>query len=160
MKTLEGTNQEWELEIERDYIAADVNAYNDVLNKFSSNIKNNDVLKTAKKGILNEKIKLLSFVQLAFNKASFDRIISFDEIKKITQCEENDVEYLIMKSMSLKLIKGIIDEIDKTIQVTWVKPAILDKTQIANINEKVKVWINKIQETQKEIEPSLKHLLQ
>merc|ERR1712083_1281733 len=96
----------------RAFIAADVDAYNEEMSKYGANIKANKVLQSARAGILNEKIKLLSLVRLAFDKASFERIISFEEIQQVTQCEMDKVEYLIMKAMSLQLLKGIVDEVD------------------------------------------------
>ena len=62
--------------------------------------------------------------------------------------------------MSLNLIKGIVDEIDQTVNVTWVKPAILDNKQIGALQEKVKLWIKKIEQTQREINPQLNGLMQ
>jgi len=150
MKELGGTEKEWVLDVVNAYIAADVGAYDEVMSKHGANIAANTVLRSARAGILNEKIKLLSLVRLAFEKASFERIISFQEIREVTHCEEDAVEYLIMKAMSLELIKGVVDGIDGTVQVTWVKPAILDMNQMNAINEKVKSWISKIESTKKE----------
>merc|ERR1712083_580774 len=160
MRSLEDTEQEWVLNVVRAFIAADVDAYNEVMSKYGANIKANNVLQSARTGILKEKIKLLSLVRLAFDKASFERIISFEEIQQVTQCEMDKVEYLIMKAMSLQLLKGIVDEIDCNVQVTWVKPAILDIEQMKAINEKVKSWISKIEHTKKEIEPEFNTLMQ
>eukprot|EP00484_Ammonia_sp_Unknown_P023520 CAMPEP_0197025006 /NCGR_PEP_ID=MMETSP1384-20130603/5451_1 /TAXON_ID=29189 /ORGANISM="Ammonia sp." /LENGTH=429 /DNA_ID=CAMNT_0042453483 /DNA_START=1618 /DNA_END=2907 /DNA_ORIENTATION=+ len=161
MKALADSEQQWVLDIVNAYIEADISAYTTVMSKYSDQVKANDILRTAKPtNILKEKIKLLSLVRLAFDKAAFERIISFEEIKKVTQCDDGNVEHLIMKAMSLKLVKGIIDEMDKTVNVTWVKPAILDLKQMNAINKKVQVWITKIAETQKEIAPSLRQLLE
>lgn len=146
MKTLENSSQEWVLDLVKAYISANVKSYKLCTSKYAQNMKESAVLQTAKpSNILNEKIKLLSLVRLAFDKASFERIISFEEIRSVTQCEENDVEHLVMKAMSLKLIKGIVDGIDKTVNVLWVKPAILDIKQMEAISEKVKIWIDKTQ---------------
>jgi len=161
MKSLEGTENEWVLEIVKAYIEADMNAYNVVMDKYSEKIKSNHVLNTAKPGdILIQKIRLLALVRLAFKKESFERIISFKQIQEYTKCEENNVEYLIIKAMSLNLIKGVCDEIDQTVNVTWVKPAILDNKQIGALQEKVELWIKKIEQTQKEINPQLGGLMQ
>lgn len=161
MKSLEGTDSEWVLEIVKAYIEADMSAYNNVMSKYSENIKTNSVLNTAKpKDILIQKIRLLALVRLAFKKESFERIIPFKEIQEYTKCEEDNVEYLIIKAMSLNLIKGVVDEIDQTVNITWVKPAILDNKQIGALQEKVKLWIAKIEETQKNINPQLNGLMQ
>jgi len=152
MKTLAGSPSQWVLDMVNAYIEADVAAYNEVVAKHAQSIKKNNVLQTAKpEGILTEKIRLLGLVRLAFDKASFERIISFEEIQKVTQCEAERVEYLIMKAMSLKLVKGVVDEIEQSVQVTWVKPAILDMKQMGALLEKTKTWITKIEATQKEL---------
>eukprot|EP00485_Elphidium_margaritaceum_P023499 CAMPEP_0202712120 /NCGR_PEP_ID=MMETSP1385-20130828/33410_1 /ASSEMBLY_ACC=CAM_ASM_000861 /TAXON_ID=933848 /ORGANISM="Elphidium margaritaceum" /LENGTH=425 /DNA_ID=CAMNT_0049372057 /DNA_START=42 /DNA_END=1319 /DNA_ORIENTATION=+ len=161
MQTLKGSEQEWVLDILNAFIEADVNAYNTVASKYAQRIASNDILRTAAPStILNEKIRLLSLVRLAFDKSSFERIISFAEIERTTQCSADKVEYLVMKAMSLKLLRGIIDETDRTVNVTWVKPSILDLKQIDGLNKKVQLWINKIEQTQKEIAPAIQNLLE
>ena len=152
MKTLENSSNEWVLDIVKAYISANAKSYNLCISKYAQNMKENAVLQTAKpSNILDEKIKLLSLVRLAFDKASFERIISFDEIRSVTQCKDNDVEHLVMKAMSLQLIKGIVDGIDKTVNVLWVKPAILDIKQMEAISEKIAVWIEKTQDAHSQL---------
>ncbi len=65
MKSLEGTEEEWVLDVVKAYIAANVDAYNEVMSKHGAKIKGNNVLQTARAGILKEKIKLLSLVKYA-----------------------------------------------------------------------------------------------
>ncbi len=43
------------------------------------------------------------------------------------------VELLVMRALSLELIKGFIDEIEQKIHVTWVKPRVLDLNQVFKI---------------------------
>merc|ERR1719204_1012883 len=151
MAALSGSESQWVLDVVQAYIAADVAAYQAVAARHSSRMAQCHVLRTARAGILTDKIRLLGLVRLAFDKASFERIISFGEIERVTQCEARAVELLIMKAMSLKLLKGVVDEIEQTVQVTWVKPAILDMQQMRALLEKTNSWIAKIEATQKEI---------
>ncbi len=45
-----------------------------------------------------------------------------------------------MKSLSLGLIHGKIDQVDQHVVVTWVQPRVLDKAQIKAMCEKVATW--------------------
>jgi hypothetical protein len=41
------------------------------------------------------------------------------------------VEMLVMKALSLGLVKGSIDEIDQKVHMTWVQPRVLDLQQVS-----------------------------
>ena len=45
-----------------------------------------------------------------------------------------------MKSMSLGLIKGIIDQVDQTLRIIWVKPRMLSKQKIEIMKDKLAKW--------------------
>lgn len=53
------------------------------------------------------------------------RTISFDVVKQTCKVEEEDVERLVMRAMSQKLLKGSIDQVNRQIFVTWIRPALL-----------------------------------
>lgn len=38
---------------------------------------------------------------------------------------------LVMKALSLGLVKGSIDEIDQKVHMTWVQPRVLDLQQVS-----------------------------
>lgn len=40
------------------------------------------------------------------------------------------VELLVMKALSVGLLRGSIDEVDKRVHITWVQPRVLDLQQV------------------------------
>jgi 26S proteasome regulatory subunit N9 len=52
-----------------------------------------------------------------------------------------------MKALSLNLIRGSIDQVDQTVNVTWVQPRVLDRDQIDGMRKRLDTWnrdVNKI----------------
>jgi hypothetical protein len=53
------------------------------------------------------------------------------------------VEWVLMRAMSIGLLKGTIDEVGAAVNVTWVQPRVLDKEQLALLNTQLKTWTEK-----------------
>mmetsp|Transcript_49087 Transcript_49087/g.60319 ORF Transcript_49087/g.60319 Transcript_49087/m.60319 type:complete len:380 (+) Transcript_49087:52-1191(+) len=157
IQKLKGTPREWVFNIVKAYINADVNYYNQITKTHKNELETESLLK-GRKHILDEKIQLLTLVRLAFDKPSFERILTFDEIIKVTKSTKDEVELMVMKAMSLELLSGIIDEIDETVSINYVKPRILDLNEIKNITSKVDKWVSKIETTSTKIAPIITKL--
>lgn len=71
--------------------------------------------------LLREKISILALMELVFNKPSEGRSLPFSEIAKVTRLKEDEVELLVMKALSLKLIRGEIDEVRRIVSISWVQ---------------------------------------
>lgn len=80
--------------------------------------------------ILLRKIQLLSLMELIFRRHAHDRTISFAAIASGAQIDINEVEQLVMKALSLGLVKGSIDQVMQHVTMTWVQPRVLDKDQV------------------------------
>ena len=50
-----------------------------------------------------------------------------------------------MKALSLGLIKGYIDQVDKKLIVNWIQPKYLDKEKIVLMQDRFTAWIDKAQ---------------
>jgi 26S proteasome regulatory subunit N9 len=50
------------------------------------------------------------------------------------------VEHLVMKALSLNLIRGSIDQVDQTVNITWVQPRVLDRDQIDGMRKRLDTW--------------------
>jgi len=52
-----------------------------------------------------------------------------------------------MKALSLKLIKGYIDQVDQQVVVTWVQPRVLGLEQIAKMRDRLDDWTKRVHQT-------------
>lgn len=50
------------------------------------------------------------------------------------------VEWVMMRAMSLGLVKGTIDEVDSTFSVTWVQPRVLSLDQLGVLHTQIGDW--------------------
>ena len=99
---------------------------------------------------MRQKICLLSLMEQTFN--SPNGIITFEEIARQTRLPLDDIELLVMKALSLGLVKGTIDEVDRTVNLWWVQPRVLDKTQIDNMRQRLDLWFKEINVIEKLLE--------
>ncbi|KAK5961229.1 proteasome regulatory particle lid subunit RPN9 PWA37_001760 [Arxiozyma heterogenica] len=95
---------------------------------------------------LRQKICIMTLIELIFVENL--RILSFEQIAKATHLTDNitDVEHLIMKAISLGLIKGSIDQVNQLVTITWVQPRIINLNQIKKMNEKLIQWNSNVQQ--------------
>jgi len=66
--------------------------------------------------------------------------MTFETIQRETRVEQDDIEHLIMKALSLGLLKGTIDQVDEVAHIKWVQPKVLDKGQIENMRSRLREW--------------------
>uniref|UniRef100_A0A8B9I688 26S proteasome non-ATPase regulatory subunit 13 n=2 Tax=Anser TaxID=8842 RepID=A0A8B9I688_9AVES len=66
--------------------------------------------------------------------------LTFEEIAKSAKVTVNEVELLVMKALSVGLVKGSIDEVDKRVHMTWVQPRVLDLQQIKGMKDRLEFW--------------------
>ncbi|CAG8534733.1 24828_t:CDS:2 [Cetraspora pellucida] len=101
---------------------------------------------------LRQKICLMSLIEAVFKRSSDNRTIPFANISEETQLPIDEVEYLVMKALSLKLIRGSIDQVGEVVVVTWVQPRVLDKDQIDNMRQRLQEWDETVKKTAKFVE--------
>lgn len=106
---------------------------------------------------LRQKISLLCLMELTFN--SQNGILTFQEIANASQLPVNEVELLVMRALSLKLVKGVIDEVDKRVHLTWVQPRVLGKEQISTLGKKLDVWCREVRDLEVHLEQQAQDII-
>lgn len=87
---------------------------------------------------LKQKICLMTLVESVFVKNI--RTLSFDDIATATHMPKDNIEHLVMRAISLNLIKGSIDQVNELVSVTWVQPRIINNEQIDRMKDKLVEW--------------------
>jgi len=89
---------------------------------------------------LNEKIRIMALLELIFQLPKNDRNLHFQAIAKVSGLPLEQIELLVMKSMSLGLLKGSIDQVEGLVKVTWIMPRVLNIERINIMREKIDQW--------------------
>ena len=89
---------------------------------------------------LEQKVRIVALLEMIFNAGKDERSMSFTKISQGCSVEEGDVELLVMKSMSLGLIRGTIDEVARVIHVDWAMPRYLSKSHLQIMHRKMQEW--------------------
>jgi len=95
--------------------------------------------------MLQEKIHLSALLALIFSRPPHSRTLPFELIAKETRLPINEVEYLVMKALSLELIRGTIDQVDQIVQITWLQGRVLDKKGIEGMKKRLEGWSQGVQ---------------
>ena len=72
---------------------------------------------------------------------------------------EDDVEMLVMKAMSLELVKGAIDEVDQTVEIEWIMPRYLSSEHLKILVDRIGEWEEKVDNVVRLVEDGSVELL-
>lgn len=144
LSVLDGSDRSWLSAVLRAFNAGDIDAYEAIK---AANAASFADLGEEAEPVLAEKIGILALVEMLFSRSSADRIVSFTDIAEVTRVRTSEVEHLVMRALSLKLIKGLIDEVDGTLDVSWVQPRVLDMAQLGKMRGKLAEWNATVDQT-------------
>ena len=89
---------------------------------------------------LAQKIALSALTEAVFRRPPHDRAMTFPTIAHETNVKEEDIEILIMKALSLGLLRGKIDQVAGVARINWVQPKVLDMKQIDGMRKRLREW--------------------
>lgn len=152
---LKDTPKEWVSELLLAFNKGDIAAYK---KNFAAKSKSEETLKKAKP-FLDEKIRIMALIEMVFTKDARSRTISFDEIASTCDCKLVEVEQLLMKSFSLGVLKGLIDQVENNVTVKWCQARVLDVKQLASIRDRLKDWSEQVSSAATYLESNAPELL-
>ncbi|KAJ9098331.1 hypothetical protein QFC19_006455 [Naganishia cerealis] len=89
---------------------------------------------------LRQKICLMALMEAVFKRPRSQRNMSFQTIASETKLPMHEVEHLVMKALSLNLIKGSIDQVNSIADIHWVQPRVLDSAQTQALLDRLDHW--------------------
>ncbi|KAJ9125792.1 hypothetical protein QFC24_002576 [Naganishia onofrii] len=89
---------------------------------------------------LRQKICLMALMEAVFKRPRSQRNMSFQTIASETKLPMHEVEHLVMKALSLNLIKGSIDQVNSIADIHWVQPRVLDNSQTQALLDRLDQW--------------------
>jgi 26S proteasome regulatory subunit N9 len=159
LKALEGTSKQWLSDLLHAFNRGDIDQFNDIVGKNQSEFNAQPAL-SSKKDYVKEKVALLALMVLVFQRPSHERNIAFVEIAEATRLPVAQVEWLVMRALSCKLIKGSIDQVDEIVRVSWVQPRVLDNSQLKELINRLDGWEKKVNSTLLYVEEQTPELFQ
>mmetsp|Transcript_38222 Transcript_38222/g.95678 ORF Transcript_38222/g.95678 Transcript_38222/m.95678 type:complete len:375 (-) Transcript_38222:56-1180(-) len=143
---LEGTQGAWLVEMLSAFNTGDIGKFEKVSKAHEASIKGQAAL-TNNQQNLREKIRIFALMELLRDIPADSRTVSFKRIAERTALPEEEVELLLMKSLSLSLVKGTISGVDSTVRVMWVQPRVMDRESLGRQKSKLTDWMDKVQRT-------------
>ncbi|KAK3384795.1 hypothetical protein B0H63DRAFT_559523 [Podospora didyma] len=131
----DGSDLKWLRDLLFAFNRGDLVAYDTLVNHIQAN-----PLLTKHSRQLREKIYLAALTEAVFRRPPHDRAMTFDTIAAETKVRPDEIEHLIMKALSLGLLRGTIDQVDEVAHINWVQPKVLDMAQIENMRQRLKDW--------------------
>ncbi|XP_068305973.1 26S proteasome non-ATPase regulatory subunit 13 homolog B-like [Pyrus communis] len=143
IKSLLGTKVEWLYYILQAFNSGDLFRYQELCRVHNAALRAQPALVDNEKKLL-EKINILCLMEIIFSRPAEDRTIPLSIIAERTKLSVEDVEHLLVKSLSVHLIEGIIDQVEETVHVSWVQPRVLGILQVKSLRDRLDSWLDKV----------------
>jgi len=140
---LQGTENQWLHDVLMAFNTGDVPKWQKLCEEHAGILKTQPAF-SGNMDFLKKKIRLMALVELVFKRDPHDRLIPFRDIMVQCHVGAGEVELVVMRAMSLCLIKGKLDQIKQTVSVTYVIPRILQLSHLADLKGKMDCWLDKI----------------
>nr|CAG4640850.1 EOG090X05V9 [Eulimnadia texana] len=154
LEQLQQTEHKWLIDLLYALNCGDINGFEN-LKKFWSSQP--DLVANELK--IRQKITLLALMEMTFKRPATDRNLSFPDIALATGVPENQVELLVMKALAQGLLRGTIDQVNRTAHFTWVQPRVLDKAQLASMIQRLDLWCKDIESMESLVETKAQDIL-
>ncbi|CAG9462046.1 unnamed protein product [Pedinophyceae sp. YPF-701] len=144
IKELESGQYKWLGDMLKCFNNGDLHEYDALCRREAAALNAQPAL-VANERALREKVTILSLLVLIFETPAEKRTIPLETIARGAKLDTEGVEQLLMRCLSLGLIKGTIDQVGGVVQVTWVQPRVLTLPQLAQMQERLGTWLGKVE---------------
>jgi 26S proteasome regulatory subunit N9 len=136
-------DHEWLVLLLKACAAGDVTLFRQLSQQYAAEIQTQPAL-VHLASFVQEKLTLLALVHFVFE--SRVTTLKFQDLAARLQCDA-DVEYVIMRALSVHLIEGTMDQVDQTLEVTWVMPRVLNQEQLTKLADRFGEWAGNVIQT-------------
>jgi len=168
LASLDGTEYNWLPALLRAFNNGSIQDFNRIYGE----VKGKYPTLASNAAFLNQKLRIMTLMELVFRLPSGKgpaaassasaaaassagagegqsrgRVLSFASIASGCDIPVDQVEWLLMKALALKVIRGQIDQVAQQVRLQWVAPRVLDKGQIKALQERLTVWQNDVEQT-------------
>lgn len=154
LEVLNGTEWEWLAALLFAFNKGDIGKFKTVFQ-----VAKSQPLLQKREAFLNQKIRLLALIEMVFQRPPVDRNLTFEDIATACELKENDVEILVMKALSIGVIKGSIDQVAGRVRVTWVQPRVLDTAQMTVMRDRFGDWVKRVDDLSLQMEENAPEIL-
>lgn len=151
LASLDGTEFSWMPAMLKSLNVGNIAAYDALCASEAGKIGGFPIM-LANQALLRQKLSIAALIELIFQRKAEERLIPFAAIASGCGVPADQVELLLIKALSLKLIKGVIDEVDQNIHITWAIPHALDMAQIGVMKDHLAGWRTKTEGTMQFVE--------
>ena len=145
-KSLEGSNHAWLHSLVIAFSKGDLDAFNAITARNAVVMQSHPPLIQGEVQ-LREKIRVFALMELARDRPANARTMPFDVIAQRASLSIAEVEFLVMKAVSLGLVKGSIDQVGQKVVVKWVQPRVLEHESISRLCSQLETWQKQVEAT-------------
>jgi len=147
LKSLESTPEAWLVELLQTGARGSVPEFKKLCQEtYSSQIASQPALVNMSQK-MQEKMTLLAMVEMVFERPASERTLEFTDIAQRLEIPLEQVEWVIMRAFSVKLMEGTMDQVEGTVHVTWILPRVLGTEQMADLANRFGEWATKVSNT-------------
>lgn len=151
LDVLTGTPEAWLVHVLKACAAGNVTQFQQVSQQYAAQIAQQPAL-TSRAAAVQEKMTLLALVWLVFGKPPHERTLDFSEISAALQVPADQVEWVLMRAMSVHLLEGCMDQIDETVTITWILPRVLNPQQMQELSTRFDEWATSVKVTTEDVQ--------
>ena len=133
----------WLADLLEAFDAGRIERYRAIVSENAASLGSAEILVREQRA-LAQKIAILALVDLcvkvgAGTSIEFARIVEHAHLP-----DASAVEHLVMRALSLGLIRGRIDGVASRLDVEWVQPRVLDREQVRALADRLGKWVTRV----------------